>query len=67
MNYTKECSSGHEFSANSITRVGFESVDSDGNVNIFKTVCDVTNDVLEARQRFAQQAEYSRWLAQTES
>jgi hypothetical protein len=67
MNYTKEHSSGHDFSARSIKKVGFESIDSDGKVSIFGVVAGVSSDILEARQRYAEQASYNRWLAQTES
>ena len=67
MNYTKDYSSGHEFSANSITRVGFERADSDGNVSIMSATRELGEEILGARQRYAEQAEYSRWLAQTEA
>lgn len=68
LNVTCEESSSHNFNRYfDVKTVGREVVDSDGNVSIFRTVADATNDILQARQRYAEQAEYNRWLAQTES
>jgi hypothetical protein len=67
MNYTKEYSSGHEFSVDFIKRVGFESVDADGNVSIMSATRELGEEILGARQRYAEQASYNRWLAQTEA
>jgi len=62
MNYTREYSSGNNFSAgiDAIKKVGFESVDSEGNVSIFETISGVAGDILQARQRYAEQAAYNR-------
>jgi hypothetical protein len=68
LNETCEQSSSHSFNRYfDVKTVGREVVDSDGNVSIFRLVADVTNDILQARQRYAEQAQYNRWLAQTES
>lgn len=67
MDYTKEYSSGHEFSVDSIMKVGYESIDADGNVSIMSATRELGEEILGARQRYAEQASYNNWLAQTEA
>ena len=64
MDVTREHSSSHNFSARSITKVGYESVDSDGNISIFGIVAGVTDDILQARQRHVAMAESARFQNQ---
>lgn len=68
LNNTRDYNSSHSFNRYSDAKtVGREVTDSDGNVSVFGLVADVTNDILQARQRYAEQAQYNQWLAQTEA
>lgn len=54
LNYTREKSNGYNFSTRSISVVGYERVDSEGNVSIFGLAGGIANEIVEARQRYAQ-------------
>lgn len=56
LNETRECNSGHNFPTNFVLEVGYERVDSEGNVSIFGLVSGVANEILQARQVHVQVA-----------
>jgi len=58
---TREHHSSHSFSARAINKVGYETVDSEGNVSIFGIVAGVTQEILDARQRHAEMTRQTQY------
>lgn len=56
MNYSRKNDSSNNFSASFIEKVGYESVDSEGNISIFGLVGGVTQEILDSRRRYAEMA-----------